>query len=122
VALPSHPASPSSPSPQEERVERWTMHFCGECDRPIECCACPGAEARNVDLREVVEVSVARDLADALQEAEKGIGSLLWVMNNMHNVGTPEWNKLTTAADEDARRALDAVRSALKRYRSESDA
>lgn len=49
----------------------------------------------------------------ALQECEKGLGSLLWVMNNRHNWADPKWDGLAEASEEDARRALTQARAAL---------
>lgn len=46
----------------------------------------------------------------ALLEVEKGLGSLLWVMNNRHNWAHPEFDNLAESAEEDARRALDIIR------------
>lgn len=50
----------------------------------------------------------------ALEEAAKGIGSLLWVMNNRHNWADPKWDGLAEAAEADARLALRVVREALR--------
>lgn len=73
-------------------------------DDALEALSDAGREIMQLEARE------AR-LVEALEEAEKGIGSLLWVMNNRHNWADPKWDGLAESAEEDARRALSAIRA-----------
>jgi chromosome segregation ATPase len=61
-------------------------------------------------------------LRAALEEAEKGYGSLLWVLNNVDNAQTDLWKQLANSAEIDARAALTAIRGALRSQEVDSHA
>jgi hypothetical protein len=65
--------------------------------------------ARRASVAEARVVS----LTEALEESEKGIGSMLWVLNNTQNAGTTMFERLVAAAQKDGRVALSAARAAL---------
>jgi hypothetical protein len=60
------------------------------------------------------------ELADDLHHVRGGIDSLAWMLNNVHNVGTPEWDALLASAREDAQRGRDALQRLELRLRGDA--
>ncbi len=49
------------------------------------------------------------DVGEALERAQEGLGSFLWLGNNLHNWDTPTFREMFVAALTDARRGYDDI-------------
>lgn len=78
------------------------------------------------DARAIVTAVNLFPLYEALREAagiaQAGLGSMLWLENNLHNADTPLWREMFIAALGDVRRGYDAAAIALDVLQAAEDA